>query len=125
MNHYGGIESQGGDAHSYSVYNVADTPATPAEVDARAASYSSTVDILDTRTMELSVAALSYPRQYFAVAAAGGKAFFAGGFGNAGGTGAHFLMADGSVKFFPNSTSRDVLIRLSTRNGDDPVTVPE
>ena len=47
------------------------------------------------------------------------------GFGNAGGTGAHFLMADGSVKFFPNSTSRDVLIRLSTRNGDDPVTVPE
>lgn len=47
------------------------------------------------------------------------------GFGNAGGTGAHFLMADGSVKFFPNSTSRDVLIRLSTRNGDDPVTLPE
>ncbi|MBC8291052.1 MAG: DUF1559 domain-containing protein [Planctomycetes bacterium] len=47
------------------------------------------------------------------------------GFGNAAGTGAHFLMADGSVKFFPNATSRDVLVRLSTRNGDDPVTVPE
>ena len=47
------------------------------------------------------------------------------GFGNASGTGAHFLMADGSVKLFPNATSRDVLIRLSTRNGGDPVTVPE
>jgi hypothetical protein len=47
------------------------------------------------------------------------------GFGNAAGTGAHFLMADGSVKFFPNSTSRDVLVRLSTRNGGDPVSVPE
>lgn len=47
------------------------------------------------------------------------------GFGNSAGTGAHFLMADGSVKFFPNSTSRDVLVRLSTRNGDDPISVPE
>ena len=47
------------------------------------------------------------------------------GFGNSAGTGAHFLMADGSVKFFPNSTSRDVLVRLSTRNGGDPVAVPE
>lgn len=47
------------------------------------------------------------------------------GFGNAAGTGAHFLMADGSVKFFPNSTSKDVLVRLSTRNGGDPVAVPE
>ena len=35
MNHYGGIESQGDDAQTYNVYN--DTPATPAEVDTRAA----------------------------------------------------------------------------------------
>jgi hypothetical protein len=47
------------------------------------------------------------------------------GFGNSAGTGAHFLMADGSVKFFPNSTSRDVLLRLSTRNGGDSVSVPD
>lgn len=47
------------------------------------------------------------------------------GFGNAAGTGAHFLMADGRVKFFSNSISRDVLIRLSTRNGGDPVSVPD
>lgn len=37
------------------------------------------------------------------------------GFGNADGTGASFLMADGSVRFFSNQTNRDVLIRLSTR----------
>jgi hypothetical protein len=42
------------------------------------------------------------------------------GFGNADGTGAHFLMADGSVRFFPNRTSPQVLDRLSTRDaGDD------
>ena len=46
------------------------------------------------------------------------------GFGNASGTGAHFLMADGSVRLFPNATSRDVLVKLSTRNGDDPVCLP-
>jgi len=43
------------------------------------------------------------------------------GFGNADGTGAHFLMADGSVRFFLNRTSPEVLDRLSTRDaGDDP-----
>ncbi len=39
------------------------------------------------------------------------------GFGNKEGTGAHFLMGDGSVRFFPNSTSREVLEKLSTRDG--------
>lgn len=39
------------------------------------------------------------------------------GFGNKDGTGAHFLMGDGSVRFFPNSTSREVLEKLSTRDG--------
>ena len=41
------------------------------------------------------------------------------GFGNADGTGAHFLMADGSVRFFPNRTSPEVLDRLSTRDAGD------
>lgn len=41
------------------------------------------------------------------------------GFGNADGTGAHFLMADGSVRFLPNRTSPEVLDRLSTRDADD------
>jgi hypothetical protein len=45
------------------------------------------------------------------------------GFGNANGTGAHFLMADGSVKFFGNRTSTDVLQALSTRDGEDPVQI--
>lgn len=41
------------------------------------------------------------------------------GFGNADGTGAHFLMADGSVRFFSNRTSPEVLDRLSTRDAGD------
>lgn len=45
------------------------------------------------------------------------------GFGNAEGTGAHFLMADGSVRFFPNNTALEVLQALSTRDGGDPVTI--
>jgi hypothetical protein len=45
------------------------------------------------------------------------------GFGNAEGTGAHFLMADGSVKFFPNKTSAEVLQAMSTRDGGDPVQI--
>ena len=43
------------------------------------------------------------------------------GFGNAAGTGATFLKADGSVRFFSNRVSSDVLQRLSTRDGNDPV----
>ncbi len=41
------------------------------------------------------------------------------GFGNRDGTGAHFLMGDGSVRFFPNNTSREVLESLSTRDGGE------
>lgn len=40
------------------------------------------------------------------------------GFGNAAGTGAHFLFADGTVRFFPNGTDVKVLEQLSTRNGE-------
>ncbi len=43
------------------------------------------------------------------------------GFGNAPNTGSHFLMADGSVRFFPNSTELGVLEKLSSRDGADPV----
>lgn len=42
------------------------------------------------------------------------------GFGNAVDTGAHFLMADGSVRFLSNRTSLQTLQRLSTRNGSEP-----
>lgn len=41
------------------------------------------------------------------------------GFGNAAGTGAMMLFADGSVRFFSNRTEIEVLNRLSTRNGHD------
>jgi hypothetical protein len=41
------------------------------------------------------------------------------GFGNATDTGAHFLMADGSVRFLPNRTSLRTLQRWSTRNGSE------
>jgi hypothetical protein len=50
--------------------------------DPSANGYSSSVDILDLTTGEMRVANLSLARQYFAIAAAGGKAFFAGGFAN-------------------------------------------
>jgi hypothetical protein len=40
-------------------------------------------------------------------------------FGNASGTGAHFLKGDGSVRFFSNKTSPDVLQKLATRDGGD------
>ncbi len=40
-------------------------------------------------------------------------------FGNAQRTGALFLHADGSVKFYSNTVSADVLKRLSTRDGED------
>ena len=40
-------------------------------------------------------------------------------FGNAAGTGAYFLQGDGSVRFFSNRTSPEVLQRLSTRNAGD------
>ena len=43
------------------------------------------------------------------------------GFGNAAGDGAFFLMADGSVKFFSNKTSADVLKKLSTRDGNEAI----
>lgn len=39
------------------------------------------------------------------------------GFGNANGTGATFLHADGSVKFYSNKTDRRVLEQLETRDG--------
>lgn len=42
------------------------------------------------------------------------------GFGNANNTGAHFLMADGSVRFLSNRTSLQTLQQLSTRNGSEP-----
>jgi hypothetical protein len=41
------------------------------------------------------------------------------GFGNAADTGAHFLMADGSVRFLSNRTSLRTLQRLATRNGSE------
>jgi len=41
------------------------------------------------------------------------------GFGNHDRSGACFLMADGSVRFFPNKTSPHVLTALSTRDGDE------
>lgn len=41
------------------------------------------------------------------------------GFGNAEGTGATFLKADGSVQFFSNKTSPEVLQRLMTRDGGE------
>jgi len=41
------------------------------------------------------------------------------GFGNADASGAVFLRADGSAKFYSNKISRRVLERLSTRNGED------
>lgn len=47
----------------------------------------------------------------------------ANGFGNAEGTGALFLKADGSVRFYSNDTAIDVLQKLSTRNAGD--VVPE
>jgi hypothetical protein len=40
-------------------------------------------------------------------------------FGNAAGTGAHFLQGDGSVRYFSNKTSPEVLQRLATRNAGD------
>lgn len=42
------------------------------------------------------------------------------GFGNAAGTGATFLHADGSVKFYSNKTDLRVLQRLETRDGAEP-----
>lgn len=42
------------------------------------------------------------------------------GFGNANGSGATFLHADGSVKFYSNKTDRRVLERLETRDGAEP-----
>ena len=41
------------------------------------------------------------------------------GFGNANGSGATFLHADGSVKFYSNKTDRRVLQRLETRDGGE------
>lgn len=41
------------------------------------------------------------------------------GFGNANGTGATFLHADGSVKFYSTKTDRRVLERLETRDGGE------
>lgn len=41
------------------------------------------------------------------------------GFGNAERTGAHFLMADGSVRYFSNATDPKLLLQLSTRNGGE------
>lgn len=41
------------------------------------------------------------------------------GFGNESGTGAHFLLLDGSVRFFSNRTAPDVLRRMSTLSGSD------
>jgi len=46
-------------------------------------------------------------------------------FGNAKGTGAMFLKADGSVQFLSNQVSADVLKRLSTRDGEDNRLIPE
>ena len=41
------------------------------------------------------------------------------GFGNANGTGATFLHADGSVKYYSNQTDRRVLQQLETRDGGE------
>jgi hypothetical protein len=43
------------------------------------------------------------------------------GFGNAEGTGAMFLKADGSVRFYSNKTSPDILQRLATPDAGDSV----
>lgn len=48
-----------------------------------------------------------------------------GSFGNAAGTGAMFLRADGSVSFLSNQISPDVLKRLSTRDADDDALIPK
>ena len=42
------------------------------------------------------------------------------GFGNEAGTGATFLHADGSAKFYSNKTDKRVLQRLETRDGAEP-----
>lgn len=41
------------------------------------------------------------------------------GFGNSGATGATFLFADGSIKYFSNKTDLKLLQRLSTRDGGE------
>ncbi len=46
------------------------------------------------------------------------------GFGNADRTGACFLMADGSVKFFSNAVDPKVLAALSTRDGGETIPAP-
>lgn len=46
------------------------------------------------------------------------------GFGNESGTGAHFLLLDGSVRFFSNRTSPEVLRRMSTCTGGEHLTNP-
>lgn len=46
------------------------------------------------------------------------------GFGNPGGTGATFLHADGSVRFYSTKTDRRVLDKLETRNGSEPIKAP-
>ncbi len=48
-----------------------------------------------------------------------------GSFGNAEGSGAMFLRADGSVRFYANGIDADVLKRLSTRDGEDNRMIPE
>lgn len=40
-------------------------------------------------------------------------------FGNAAGTGAHFLMGDGGVRFFSNRTAPEILQQMATRNASD------
>lgn len=40
-------------------------------------------------------------------------------FGNAAGTGAYFLQGDGSVRFFSNRTSPEVMQKMATRNAGD------
>ncbi|MDA0284524.1 MAG: DUF1559 domain-containing protein [Planctomycetota bacterium] len=40
-------------------------------------------------------------------------------FGNTAGSGAHFLLGDGSVRFFSNRTSPELLQQLATRNASD------
>ena len=63
----------------------APAPDVAASSQARAPrGYSSSVDIYDSKTgaMASPPAQLSLARQYFGVASAGGKAFFAGGFAN-------------------------------------------
>jgi hypothetical protein len=58
--------------------------ASTATMIQRVGGYSSSVDIYDSKTgsMLTPPAKLSLARQYFGVAAAGGKAFFGGGFAN-------------------------------------------